>query len=191
MDMLQPSMCVKSVADLNPELHDDVADKLRGFSGVTWDLDRTLAGHYEEALPREHLAVLIAIKGLGLRQGIISNANRESRDSRVQAIANAMSKAVGDEIFVVTSRMVGGKRKPSRPVFDAMADCMSVSSDRLCHIGDQLLKDVLGANHAGYGGSILVAPYGSGDDWRVKYLQRPVEVVIRPFIGLPLLTRNF
>jgi hypothetical protein len=42
------------------------------------------------------------------------------------------------------------------------------------------------------GGALLVARYGEGDDWRVRYLQRPtIEVVARLAMGLPLLQRNY
>lgn len=68
---------------------------------------------------------------------------------------------------------------------------MDIPNNRLCHIGDQLLKDIWGANRAGYAGSVLVAPYGEGDDPAVKYLQRPFEATVRPFVGLPFRPKNF
>lgn len=87
--------------------------------------------------------------------------------------------------------MARGKKKPFKPVFKIMSEVMSIPPQNLCYVGDQLLKDVFGANRSGFGGSILVSPYGKGDDPRVKYLQRPLEALIRPVIGLSFLSKNF
>lgn len=191
MSNLRPSHCVASVALLNPIDSEHFRDVFAQFDGVTWDLDKTLVGQHEDTLPPAHSEVMLALNALGKRQGLISNASSEHRTSRVLRIADGLSNLLGREIAVVTSRMVGGKKKPLRPAFDKMANNLGLENEQLCHVGDQLLKDVLGANRAGYGGSVLVAPYGLGDDPGVKYLQRPVEALLRPALGLPLLSKDF
>ncbi len=188
MNNLRPSTFLGSVAEIN---YFRLLRVFPGLDGVMFDLDKTLVGQYEEEVPEEHMEALILISGLGLRLGIISNAGSEDRTQRVRQVAKDIERAVGDDVPVVTSYMVGGKVKPFRPVFDAMASKVGIKNSRLCYVGDQLLKDVLGANRAGYGGSILVAPYGSGDDPGVRYLQRPIEAAIRRSMGLPLFYRNF
>ncbi|HUD06505.1 MAG TPA: HAD hydrolase-like protein [Candidatus Saccharimonadales bacterium] len=188
MASLRPTLCFESVGVLDIEV---LQQEIPGLEGVVYDLDKTLTHQHGEGMPNAHLDVIGAINELGLVQGIISNAASEEREERVRVFAKGIGAHIGAEVEVVTSRMVGGKKKPLRPVFDKMSELLDIPNEHLCYIGDQLLKDVLGANRAGYGGSVLVAPYGEGDDPRVRFLQRPVEAVIRPFIGLPFLADNF
>ena len=145
----------------------------------------------EMSYPYDNVAALMAYHALGLKLGFISNANSLKRTDRARSLADMASGELDEPIEVVTSLLVGGKKKPRRKVFDRMAEVLDLPNDRLCYFGDQLLKDVLGANWAGYGGTVLVTPYGRGDDPGVKYLQRPLEAAIRPFIGLPLRTKKF
>ena len=186
-DILRPTQCLASVAELNLQR---LASEVPSLNGITWDLDKTLVGQHESVVPEAHLEVMQMISKYGYKQGIISNAGSHERTDRVNTIAKNIGHAIGSKIYVVTSLMVGGKRKPLRPPYDEMSRLMDVPNKHLCHIGDQLLKDIFGANRSGYAGSVLVAPYGEGDDLGVKYLQRPLEAAIRPFLGLPLLSKN-
>ena len=81
--------------------------------------------------------------------------------------------------------------KPNRALFDNTAAELGIAAARICHGGGQILKDIYGAHRAGYGGTVLVAPYGEGDHPGVRYLQRPLEALLRPALGLPFLTRDF
>lgn len=185
---LRPTYYVKSVAEMNPS---EYLQYMPGLQGMAFDLDKTLVGQHEETLPSSHIDTLAAIGELGLRVGLISNAASAERTERVKAMADYMSEIVGSEVVAVTSRMVSGKKKPLRPVFDEFSRRSEILNEHLLFVGDQIFKDILGANRAGYAGTVLVAPYGHGDDWRVKFFQRPVEAAIRPLLGVPFLTKNF
>lgn len=188
MNYLQPTLYEASVTDIDQS---SLERSMPGLGGIMFDLDKTLVGQHEATLPEAHLEALITLNGLGLKLGIISNASSQARTDRVLELSDSLSDAIGDEVVAVTSRMVGGKKKPLSPIFDLMSQVADIPNERLCYVGDQIFKDILGANRAGYGGTVLVAPYGQGDDPRVKYLQRPLEAAVRPFLGLPLLTKNF
>jgi HAD superfamily phosphatase (TIGR01668 family) len=176
-----------SVAELTPDL---IERHMPEVEGVTFDLDNTLLGQNEYAFSAENVDALITLNAIGYRLGFLSNAQSRGRTNRVHIMAASLSGVI-EEITVVTPSMVEGKKKPFRPIFDKMSEEIGIESEKLCHVGDQLLKDVLGANRAGYGGSVLVAPYGRGDDLLVGLLQRPLEAALRPFLGLPFLTRDF
>lgn len=187
MSKLRPTVALRNLADVN-------ADQFWGALpeetfGITWDLDSTLVDHYDRVVPYKHLELLAGLAELGVPQAIISNAGKD-RVERVQRLAGQMSRYMGDEMAVVTSYEVGAK-KPKTAIFAAASSKLDIRPSRLVHVGDQLLKDVLGANLAGYAGSVLVAPYGNDADWRVKHLQRPLEAGLRPFLGLPAMVANF
>ena len=57
-------------------------------------------------------------------------------------------------------------------------------------VGDQLFKDVLSARRAGVR-ALLVPRLGPSDHNGVRYLQRPVERVLRPLLGLPAGKRSW
>lgn len=95
------------------------------------------------------------------------------------------------EVVVSTSFKLSAPGKPNRALFDNTAAELGIAASKICHGGDQILKDIYGANRAGYGGTVLVAPYGKGDHPGVQLVQRPMEALIRPALGLPFLTRNF
>ena len=189
MSNLHPSVVSRPLAELDAAAFIDPLPN--GIRGITWDLDKTLVDQLEPEVPQAHLALMRGIAELGIKQGIISNANTIKRTTRVMTIAKNIGDTIGPRIYVVTSMHVGGVRKPKSPVFDRMSRSMGLTKPQLCHVGDQLLNDVLGANAAGYGASVLVPPYGEGDDWLVRYLQRPVEAAIRPFVWAPLRSQNF
>jgi HAD superfamily phosphatase (TIGR01668 family) len=187
MSNLKPSLYLRSVADLNPDILKTLCPDIEG---AMFDLDRTVVGHHDKFITAGHLAMFISLSEAGLELGFISNAGQK-RANRVQQMADAVSDATGNNTHVVTSHMVNGMRKPLQDPFEKMTEVSGIPRDKLCYVGDQIMKDVLGANRAGYAGSILVAPYGTGDNLAVRLIQRPIEAAIRPLLGMPLLTRDF
>jgi len=161
------------------------------IDGVVWDLDKTVVGQDDDWMPQEHINLLKGLADLNLVQGFGSNAKTAERTARVLNIAHRLSSVIGSEIIAVTSRMVDGKKKPLRPIFDLAALKLGIEPEHLCFVGDQLFKDIAGGNNAGYGATVLVPPFGKGDDPRVRYVQRPLETVVRPWVGAPLRTKNF
>jgi HAD superfamily phosphatase (TIGR01668 family) len=185
---LAPTLCLPSVAYLQPEM---LLNEMPNIKAVTFDLDKTLTGQHELIVPDEHVEALARLNEADLLLGIISNAPDLFRTTRARTIASDISERIGADIKVVTSYMVDGEKKPYRTPYDRMSKELMVPNGKICYVGDQLFKDILGATNAGYAGSVLVQPYGGGDDPRVKYLQRPIEALVRPMLGLPLRTKNF
>ena len=188
MSNLRPLETVRSVAEICIE---DLIVEVPLLAAIAFDLDKTLVGQHETEIPDQHIEALIMMSGLGLHLGLISNAASQQRTERVLGFAETITSLTGRKTVAVTSRMVGGKKKPLTPVFNQFSAETGIDKHRIIYVGDQLFKDVLGANRAGYAGGILVAPYGQGDDPRVKYLQRPLEALVRPLVGAPLSTKHF
>ena len=188
MSCLRPTFAIGSVVEINPEaLREEYPD----IGAITFDLDKTLTGQHDSTIPDEHLETLQGLAEAHFELGFISNATSNERARRVHTIARRTGGIVGEEIIVVTSLELGGTRKPSGEPFELMARKMSRRPHQLGYVGDQIFKDILGANRAGYGLSVLVAPFGEGDDPRVKYLQRPVEALARLGMGLPFRAKSF
>lgn len=187
MSSYKPSMHLGSVAEIDPVLVSTLYPELQA---VAFDIDKTLLGQHEAIIPERNMEALLALSSLGLRIGIISNAVTQEREDRVIKLSFDIGYSIGAKVEYVTAFMVGGQRKPARPIFDELSNRFKIPNREICYVGDQLFKDIHGANKAGYGATILVAPYGEGDHPGVKYLQRPAESLVRPFVGLPFLARN-
>ncbi len=188
MSNLRPNIVVGSVTQLNPEV---LIEKHPGVIGIAFDMDKTLTGQHDLTIPDAHLETLQALSEANYELGIISNARDVARTGRVRQIADYASKAIGRELHVVTSVELHGVSKPATLPFTTMSRKMRLDPSQTGYVGDQLFKDILGANRSNYGLSILVTPFGEGDNPGVKYLQRPVESLARVGLGLPFRTKNF
>jgi predicted HAD superfamily phosphohydrolase YqeG len=190
MALITPNLVVRTVcAEQAVNFLDNLPEHVRG---VTYDLDSTIIEHHGESIAEEQLGFLRQVADRSIQQCIVSNARSEPRTARALALAEQVESAIGAPFLCVTSRMVTpAKGKPRPFVFDRAAELMGLSRTQVCHVGDQLLKDVLGANLAEYGLSVLVAPLGKQADWRVRLFQRPPEAVLRRIRGMPLFTDNF
>lgn len=186
LEILTPSLCVRRITELPVRWLLD-----QGFKAVSFDLDKTFVGQHDTELSAEVQEKFIEIGESGIKLALTSNAPKPHRHERVVDIGRRIGHITHSEVVVSTSFKLSAPGKPHRALFDNTALELGVAAARVCHAGDQILKDVYGANMAGYGGTVLVAPYGEGDHSGVRYLQRPLEALIRPVIGLPFLARNF
>jgi FMN phosphatase YigB (HAD superfamily) len=163
--------------------------------GLTFDIDRFYTEHMSMEIPPEHLEKAQELVRAGLDLGFISNAHSEAKRERVHDIGRSVSGLIGKEVFVVSSFEVPGRwrRKPYRPIFRLAAEGLGLQPSEIIHGGDQIIRDVIGPNSAGYVGAILVPPYGppSGEGLGVRYVQRPLERTARFFMGLPHSDANF
>lgn len=189
MNVLKPTYVYASVANIPV---DRLCDVQSGLKGLSWDLDGTMVEHLGEELPKEHLEVIEWADQLGLAQAIISNAQSEERDARLRQVAKHIYKQTIVELPTVSSRQVGA-RKPRPDIFRMAADRMGLKPSEIIHTGDQIVRDIIGANMAGFLGSILVAPYGGTADegWPVRKIQRPLESVARVAMGYPFRDSDF
>jgi predicted HAD superfamily phosphohydrolase YqeG len=183
-----PTHIVHDLTGINP--HTFIVDN-PWLRAISYDRDGTVTDFHSPVIPDEHLAVLDSFAKLGIMQGFNSNSGSKESAERVANVATAISEVIDTEFFVATSYEAGGI-KPGPKTFNLFSDKTGVSASQTLHVGDQWYKDVLGARRAGLRGAMLVAKYGEGDDWRVKYLQRPtIELAARLAMNLPLSQRNF
>jgi predicted HAD superfamily phosphohydrolase YqeG len=189
------------VADLTPEA---IRSVVPNAEGVVFDLHRTLTDHAGNNVPEMFLASLSSILRAELEIGIMSVSANETRAERTHQIAQDIGGLICRDsdngcykVATITSMDVakksGNKRsnsKPFRPIFMAIATEMGIEPQKLLYVGDQILRDVVGGNRH-FGGSVLVSPYGLGDNKHVKRYQRPFEAALRPFIGLPFHPHEF
>lgn len=186
MALLSPTYCVDSF----PNLPTRTLAEEHGVLGLGLDLDGSIASHDDMAISPLHAKKLLQIAGFGIRMGVLSNADDETRVPRVGAFVDGIRRETDLEIPAITSYDVG-HGKPHKAGFDALCETLDVPPERMCYFGDQLFKDILGAKLARYCATVLCAPYGKGGDPRVEYLQRPLESLVRPFLGLPRRTADF
>jgi predicted HAD superfamily phosphohydrolase YqeG len=185
---LTPSYIIKDIADI------DVLAFIKAnptIKAITWDLDKTLAGQHESTIPFKNIAIIKLFADNGMWQGFVSNAWSEIRNERVIRIASDIERIIEQKFAVATIFYSQCQPKPSTQMFKLMAEKAGLSPNAICHVGDQILKDILGGNRAEYGATILVAPFGRGDSLLVRIFQRIPEAILRLFMGLPLLVRNF
>lgn len=187
-NVLKPTYVICGLGEIDPvHFH----EKNPGIRAISYDRDGTVTDYHDIQIPPDFLETLRIFTELGIVQGFNSNSDSRRSTERLQQVADAISDAIGKTFYVATSYAAKG-RKPGRSTFDQFASITGVPPSQTAHVGDQIYKDVLGANKAGLAVSILVARHGTGDDWRVRYLQRPLlEVPTRVGLGLPLRQTDF
>jgi predicted HAD superfamily phosphohydrolase YqeG len=201
LEILKPSLCVCSVANLTPEA---IRSELPDAKGVVFDLHRTLTDHAGNNVPEMFLASLRALLAADLEIGIMSVSANTVRAARTHQIARDIGSLICRDkdnghykVATITSMDMAersgkkrGNGKPFRPIFMAIATEMGIEPEKLFYVGDQILRDVVGGNRH-FGGSALVSPYGIGDNKNVRRFQRPLEAGLRPLIGLPYHPEDF
>lgn len=181
--MLSPTFAASSLATLDVERL--LAElRQRGIGGISFDVDDTLTGHFTEQVAPQEMAVLRRLVAAGLPIGINSNAGQEARVARVASIvAHLQHELSAGQIHYVTSAQTG-RRKPHPVSYEVLAEKMGLAPRELLHVGDQLMRDVLGARRAGYGAELLlVQPLGGHGNWFVQHAQRPLERLLIRLLG--------
>lgn len=153
---------------------------------VLWDFGGTLAEHSAKELENDVVAVLRALERAGLRQYIHSNAYGSNVDKLRRIVQH-----YGLKMSVITPIAVtpDGKNpklyaKPRSLMIEKIMADNNAQADEILVVGDQMLKDVWAANNAGVR-SVFIERRSSEDDWRIKYLQRPLEMMLARFFRLP------
>lgn len=114
------------------------------------ELDLFLAAEHETWAPSRHLgdgtlALLDALRGRGLRLGLVSNAFDPGW--LVRRDLGAMGLAERLDIVVLSSEV--GKRKPHPEPFELALRALDVAPEDALFVGDALYHDVRGAAEAG------------------------------------------
>ena len=111
---------------------------------------------YERAVIDGAAGALRSLRAAGVRLACISNtiSGATTRSSlRKMGLEDLDSVVLSEEV---------GMRKPHEKVFLQAASELGVRADQVCHVGDQLARDVVGSIAAGYGMSVLIGDRSSG-----------------------------
>jgi putative hydrolase of the HAD superfamily len=132
-----PGLVRQLLGDFGIEVSDE---ELTGFleaEHAAWDPARQLAAHTH--------ALLEALRGRGLKLGLVSNAFDPGwllhRDLEQMGLAERLD-------FSVFSSEVG-KRKPHPAIFERALEALAVTAEDTVFVGDRLYEDVRGAAELG------------------------------------------
>jgi len=132
-----PGLVRQLLGDFGIEVSDE---ELTGFleaEHAAWDPARQLAAHTH--------ALLEALRGRGLKLGLVSNAFDPGwllhRDLEQMGLAERLD-------FTVFSSEVG-KRKPHPAIFERALEALTVTAEDTVFVGDRLYEDVRGAAELG------------------------------------------
>jgi len=126
---------------------------LNGFSYDTHALDdiaEDLTTYYEiyfyhREMRPEVPAVLEAIRGMGLKIGLISNVR-----SRGQVPFNLDRYQIRPYFDPIVLSSEYGRRKPDPAIFHHAARLANVPTSQCAYVGDRIARDIVGARKAGY-----------------------------------------
>lgn len=159
---------------------------LSGVRCVLWDFGGTLAEHSAKKLDKEVVGILSALEYAGMTQYIHSNAYGRNVE-KLQRIVQHYRLKMGVVTPIVVTPQGKNPKKSAKPRPDMIKKIMAennLKAHEIVVVGDQMLKDVWAANNAGVW-SVLVERRGSEDDWRIRYLQRPLERALAALLRLP------
>jgi putative hydrolase of the HAD superfamily len=116
------------------------------LDGIAEDLTYTVdTRYYQRSMRPEVPTVLKALRGMGLKLGIISNIQ-----SRGQVPDDLNRYGIRGFFDPVVLSCVYGRRKPDPAIFRYAAGRMNVPPEACVHIGDRISRDILGAKRAGF-----------------------------------------
>ncbi len=101
--------------------------------------------YYEREMRPEMPVVLLAIKKMGLKMGVISNII-----SRSVVPANLEQYGLKHYFDPIVLSCEYGRRKPDPAIFHYAARLANVPAGECVYIGDRIARDILGARRAGF-----------------------------------------
>lgn len=156
----KPTWMVESIYQITPE-------QLRkeNIKAVLTDLDNTLIAWNNPEATEETIQWIQLMKENNIEVVILSN-NTEKRVGKVASIL---------ELEFIPSAL-----KPLQRGFKKALNTYPYSKDEWLMVGDQIITDIKGANHAGIK-SVLVKPVMDSDAWNTR-LNRFVELHIMNYL---------
>ncbi|SJN21588.1 Hydrolase, HAD subfamily IIIA [Marinilactibacillus psychrotolerans 42ea] len=160
LNSFKPTWMVNSIYQITPEQL-----KRKNIKTVLTDLDNTLIAWNNPEATEETLEWIERMKASGINVVIISN-NKAKRVSKVATIL---------ELEFIPNAM-----KPFQKGFKQAQEKFNLSKDELLMVGDQIITDIKGANHAGIR-SVLVKPILNSDAWNTRF-NRMIELKIMNYL---------
>lgn len=108
-----------------------------GITHVVFDLDRTLVNHGSNVVSQEYLRYLEMIRVAGFTTIIGSNTRRD-----ISSLSTALSA-----MAIVPA---GISYKPLPSFYRRIIKVAGTNPKHIAMVGDNILNDVIGANHAGF-----------------------------------------
>ena len=132
-----PGLVRQLLGDFGIEVSDEELTRFLEAEHAAWDPARQLAAHTH--------ALLEALRGRGLKLGLVSNAFDPGwllhRDLEQMGLAERLD-------FSIFSSEVG-KRKPHPAIFERALEALGVAAEDTVFVGDRLYEDVRGAGELG------------------------------------------
>jgi putative hydrolase of the HAD superfamily len=132
-----PQLVVRLLRDFEIEVDEGEVDRFLEAEHRAWDPARVLAAHTHPLLD--------ALRGLGLKLGLVSNAFDPGwllhRDLEQMGLAERL------DFSVFSSE--AGVRKPHPAIFERALEALEVEPERALFVGDRLFEDVRGAAELG------------------------------------------
>lgn len=194
MIMLRPDFVAATVPSVTPEALRDLSP---GTRALCFDIDGTVTDYHSPTVGVEGREALRAFSEAGYLTFVVSNCYGD-RAREVHELFDALVTEVVTPVDCVDPTDPRDKasrhRKPAPDMLLLAAGRHQVRDrealralrmDELLMVGDQILKDVVAARRAG-ARALLVPREGRSDHLAVRVLQRPLEVVLRAALGLPV-----
>lgn len=160
LNSFKPTWMVKSIYQISPE-----ELKKENIKAVLTDLDNTLIAWNNPEATEETIEWIELMKENNIRVIILSNNNR---------------KRVGKVASILELDFIPNALKPFQRGFNKALSEFDLSKDEVLMVGDQVITDIKGANHAGIK-SVLVQPILDSDAWNTR-LNRFVELKIMTYL---------
>ncbi|WP_225744348.1 YqeG family HAD IIIA-type phosphatase [Marinilactibacillus sp. Marseille-P9653] len=160
LNSFKPTWMVNSIYQITPEQL-----KKKNIKVVLTDLDNTLIAWNNPEATEETLEWIELMKKSGIHVVIISNNKR---------------KRVGKVATLLELDFIPNAMKPLQKGFKQAQAQFDMTKDEILMVGDQIITDIKGANHAGIR-SVLVKPILDSDAWNTRF-NRFIELKIMNYL---------
>lgn len=138
----------------------------KGYKGIIFDIDNTLVPH-GKASTKEVDELFSAIQGLGIKTILLSDNGK---------------KRIEDFLRNIDCPYIDNANKPHTENFNRAVEMLQLKKEQVVYIGDQIFKDVYGANKSGID-NILVKFIGWETETKIG-IRRRLEKIILAFYKL-------
>lgn len=156
----KPTWMVESIYQITPEQL-----KRENIKAVLTDLDNTLIAWNNPEATEETLEWIQLMR---------------ENDIKVMILSNNTKNRVGKVATILDLDFIPNAMKPFQRGFKLAQKNFHYNKDELLMVGDQVLTDIKGANHAGIR-SVLVKPILDSDAWNTR-LNRFIELKIMNYL---------
>lgn len=181
---VRPDFVIDAVAHLSAA---DLRSLAPGVAALCFDIDGTVTDYHAPTVPSDATEHLRGLADAGYQTFVVSNCYGERAREVHRLFEPHVTAVFTPEDCVDPADPRPNPRKHGKPAPDMILAAIRharLAPHEVLMVGDQMFKDVLAARRAG-ARALLVPRLGASDHAGVRYLQRPIERVLRPLLGLP------